>query len=203
MDLSNSNGGYTFLRPSPIIQDVTDSPFVSSPMGLQVAAQMSDYYEGLGLNHGGCAGVDTPLNCTTACKDLDRVFGSAATFQNCLAFPMITNRLSSGNASAAEIQTARDYGIEYPTANNAISDIGTPLLKCLIGYIDWCQQDQECKVIVPSIQDSCVFNLEDNPPFFLGGTFQRLSGQGAWDCIDRICSSVAAPVNADIAGIGV
>ena len=89
---------------------------------------------GTGLVEGGCLQQDNTTDCGIACTNLTQVFSDARTFQNCLAFPTITEILSTVAISEDYEKNASHYGITAAKDNTTASSVKNNILNCLAGY---------------------------------------------------------------------
>ena len=108
----------------------------------------------LQLYRNGCINGDGIWNCTKACQEVDQVFSSAFTLQNCMVFPQISSLLLNDSLTEAARDTARDAGINQSDYNisNTIHDVITG---CYKGY---CNQHPHC--VIGTDQDrSCYVDV--------------------------------------------
>lgn len=178
-------------------------------LGIQDAARAFIVTEGLAFAPNGCIDIfEKPdhrqaPNCATACKDLVQVFGSAATFQNCLALPTISLLAGTDVLSQEDRALTTSFGLGQGSGVADVpGNVVEPIVNCLTGYVDWCRQDPTCaEGDVAGLAESCVasrLSTTGNASFLIGD-----AGTGVQQCIERLCATITAPVNTDIAGVGV
>ena len=159
------------------------------------AAAAFEHSNGTALIRSGCS------NCTLACQNLDQVFGSSATFQNCLSFPSVLSSLDQGFYALSDRRLlANEFGIAEG------SDLRTPIVEnitgCFKGYLQACQNDTVCESAYRELKvgPQCQAFLSSNSSTF---PFASSDGHGTLDCVNAICSAITADASTDIVGIGV
>ena len=202
-------------------------PNLPSPTSLQVAAAAYSLSNGTALAVGGCSQQDGTNNCAAACTDLTQVFSDVRTFQNCLAFPTITQILSTINVTDEFKSTAAAYGIAM-TDNVTTFNVKENIGKCLAGYCNsspTCYEfrtpDSACYNLSMSTVTSKIFPItldgydyENETSFYqdantvrseLAQNFSVSINRGTLGCIQALCENVkrTATVDTDIGGIGV
>ncbi|KAI9843917.1 MAG: hypothetical protein M1838_002413 [Thelocarpon superellum] len=185
-------------------------PSTTPLLSIQDAAQAFTQKNGTGLVLGGCAKIVThddrmqpPPNCTTTCEDLSEVFSSAATFQNCLALPTISNLGRTGALSRDDLALMKTFGLDEGFgAVDVAASVVEPIVDCLVGYVSWCQSDSVCaEGDTKALSDACApsrLAKSSNSSFLSDDTHSGIA-----NCIDSLCATIVAPVNTDIAGVGV
>ena len=158
------------------------------------AAAAFEHSNGTALIRSGCS------NCTLACQNLDQVFGSPATFQNCLSLPSVISSLDQGfYASSDRRLLVNEFGIAEG------SDLGTPIVAnitgCFSGYLQSCRNDTVCQSAYRElkVESQCQAFLSNSSTFPIATS----EDHGTLDCINAICSAITADASTDIVGIGV
>ncbi len=177
-------------------------------LSIQDAARAFTVTKGLAFAPNGCTDIfEKPHhrhapNCATACEDLVQVFGSAATFQNCLALPTISLLAGTDALSQEDRALTTSFGLGQGSGVADVpANVVEPIVNCLTGYVDWCRHDPTCaEGDVAGLADSCVtsrLSTTGNASFLIGD-----EGTGVQQCIERLCATITAPVSTDIAGVG-
>ena len=174
---------------------ISVTPSVNATYSYGNAAKAFEYSNGTALIRSGCS------NCTSSCRNLDQVFGSPTTFQNCLSLPSVLSNLDNGIFSLSDqALLAEDFGIVGG------SDLATPIvlsiIGCFKGYLQSCQNDTVCSSAYRelSVGPQCQALFSSDNGSFPTGTNE---GHGTLDCINAICSAITADASTDIVGIGV
>ena len=189
--------------PSTTGNIVYDIVPTDSPWPLQSAVALFEEHGGLALMQPNPAGSQE-YHMFKACTEPQGVFASGENFQNCLAYPWISN------AAFGEVNDSGppfvDYGI-FPYDNKNMKKIVKTISDCLEGYASFLP---EC--IDPSSEDcplsSCSFFGTTNYTLqFPVGNSSAGNGKpsSASSCINAFCKYVTrtAVVDADVGGIGV
>lgn len=133
------------------------------------------------LYSNGCMVNGGTWNCTEACQDVNQIFSSVYTLQNCLEFPQMSSLLANGSLTQAARTTALEAGIDESSYNvsSAVYDIITG---CLHG---WCAQNSKCRKT--------------------GGTDKYCYHDvyGSRLCFMSPCYDIDVSLNPDIGGVGV
>ena len=184
---------YNTTSASPILYSFKDAIKSASSYGL-VFHSFNDSWAGprwsgpinaspLELRKDGCTIEEGVWNCTKACQDVDQVFSSVSTLQNCMVFPQISSLLLNGSLNEAARDTAHKYGIDQGGYK-----ISTKVHDVITGCFDgWCKQHPRCDL-----------GTDQNKSCYADAYGQRY-------CFPYICyeSDDFVIANPDIGGIGV
>lgn len=129
----------------------------------------------------GCITDRGIFNCTEACQDVNQIFSSAQTLQNCIVFPQISSLLANGSLTKEARAIAIQAGIDEDSYNMSDTIFKTTT-GCLQG---WCHQIDGCG--------------EDNSE--KEHCYDDVYGKSY--CFLNLCPLSAFRVNADVGGIGV
>ena len=133
------------------------------------------------LYRNGCNTTDGTWNCTQVCQNVEQIFSSVYTLQNCMVFPQISSLVANGSLPEAARATAIEAGIDESSYNisNTVYEI---LDECLQG---WCQQQPNCA----QFGDGWLTCYED--------------AYGQRFCFRELCQFAEVSLNTDVGGIGV
>lgn len=136
------------------------------------------------LDRNGCIIDESTWNCMKACLDVDRIFSSAYTLQNCIAFPQISSLLTNHSLTEAARATAAEAGIAESSYNSS---------KAVYDVITGC------------LDEFCRQHGPDCNPDDLNLQYCYEDAYGQRYCFTDPCQVIdkSATVNADIGGIGV
>ena len=185
---------------------LTEISALSWPRTLQAAAAIFSYYNGTSLAPNGRyldENLEGDRNCTLACQNLTKVFGSADTFHNCLSYPTVYELLTSQGVSLIDEDLALSYGIRGKDVG-ASSNVVSNTAKCLAGY---CNSSKTCSRFMANQASSIPLNSTTFPivhhDFY--DAFYSSDFGGTLGTILGICKTIqqTSTVNADISGIGV
>lgn len=129
----------------------------------------------------GCITDRGILNCTEACQDVNQIFLSAQTLQNCIVFPQISSLLASGSLTKEARAIAIKAGIDEDSYNMSDTIFKTTT-GCLQG---WCHQINNCDRVHSKLE-RCYDDV-----------------YGKRYCFLDLCPYAAFLVNAEVGGIGV
>ena len=136
------------------------------------------------LDRKGCTIDDGTWNCMEACQDVDRIFSSPYTLQNCIAFPQISSLLTNHSLTEAARATAAAAGITESSYNSST---------------------MVYDVITGCLNEFCRQHRPDCNPDDLRLQWCYEDAYGRRYCFTDPCQVIdkSATVNADIGGIGV
>ena len=189
-----------------MVATLTEISATSWPRTLQAAAAIFSYYNGSSLAPNGCylgENLKGDRNCTIACQNLTKVFGSADTFHNCLSYPTVHQMLTSRDVSPTDEDLAISYGIHREDVGISVNIVENTR-KCLVGYCNsskTCMQfwTDELSAIPPNAITFPIVDHDSYSAYYsgeVGGTLGTILG---------ICKAIqrTSTVNTDISGIGV
>ena len=131
--------------------------------------------------HGCLIGEEDVWNCTQACQDVNQIFSSTYTLQNCVAFPRISALLAQDSLTEAARTTAIEAGIDAESYSTSAT-VHQTIAKCLQG---WCRENPKCNSVEGGTQ-WCYDDIYGKPY-----------------CFSDPCSSTDYLVNPEIGGTGV
>ena len=183
----------TTVPPYPLTTVFEFQPTVTL-YGIQNAANTFQYNSGLSLLEDGCPDEG---RCAVDCADIDHIFSSPATFQNCLAYTTISQLIANETATPSDLALAHKYSID-----GTLTDIAKSVGDCLQGFISVCQLDPACKLRLggDTSGNLCqpLLSAEPNATFDLTGPE---SNHGALvGCVEQLCPSIDQSVNTDVGG---
>lgn len=132
------------------------------------------------LYSNGCMIGGGTWNCTEACQDVNQIFSSIYTLQNCLEYPQISSLVANGSLTQAARATALKAGIDE-SSYNVSGTVYDTINGCLRG---WCAQNSPCKE--SDIAEYCYHDA-----------------YGKMFCFMSPCDGIVVSVNPDIGGVGV
>ncbi len=129
----------------------------------------------------GCLSDSGIWNCTEACQDVNQIFSSIYTLQNCVAFPQISSLLTNGSLTETARSNALKAAIDEGSYN-ASDTVYHVISEC---FQAWCDQHSDCA-------------KDHNRP-------ERCydDAYGKRYCFKEPCVGMDFSVNPDIGGIGV
>ena len=184
---------------------ITYLPTTIKPLSLQ-AATWSYVTTPYALREDGCKLRSGEQNCSKSCKDVDTIFSSGATFENCLAYPLISSALGVTNASASE-PAIEVYGV-IPNDVDGSRAILSTISNCFLGYVrilPGCILDAELRCSGDTYSGCSQALLETNSTGIFPLDASNPIQSSSYECINSLCEYVASvsQPSADVGGIGV
>ena len=186
------SSGVTFFGVSP----PPDFDFNNT---LIAAAREIDYAQGLVLRGSGCGAPSFPgyvaENCSATCQSVVQAFSSPSTFENCLAYPVLTRALGGELSDRLDDVGPRSMWGILPNDTAGAEVVFQTMTACIRGYGE---SLPDCR---KSRRDGCPLAACDT----LLAANSTTYGPQTFDCISAICQSGfrSAAVNAEIGGLGV
>ena len=190
LSVATSNGAW---YSGSFIDENDEESFITDPStNLSLTVQQAASFGGASqagnngnfyLTSTGCLLSNTGNNCTTFCTRPELIFNDTATLANCMVYRSVSAILATGNASKEFSGTAMKYGIS--ASNEIATNISSMLQSCFTAY---CQSSKSCTASNETNYHRVDRNDDDATLVYEG---------------ESICEGVIAPVQADIAGIGV